>query len=394
MSRNRPYLLDVVLLAVVAALPTTLLSGRMMLEWRYATWSETARVLSTTLIVVLPVITLAVVVIVGKAPPGAQFVRRAAVASSTGWIVGALPALIWAFRTAGDTPRLLFLLVPVAWVAATATGTAVLASVVPRGVALLAVVAFWTIAILADLVTGQRSRWLLFLPFSGLSGEPSGEVVLNAWLAVVRLSVAAAIVVGVLSARLRRRTGAWATAGVVAALVAFPVPVYAAADPKVVCSGTAIRVCLLAEHRQDLPAVQAIVDRMAAEAGPALFPFTLASEVAANSPGTIQLAVGSQRSASLARDVTGQLAGKIARIDRCAPTPGQRVDPAYRLVAFWFVEQSGLPLAEFAQDAALEPRLAAWRGRPSQVTTGLRALAGQLDSCQLTIDELPPGSDQ
>jgi hypothetical protein len=227
-----------------------------------------------------------------------------------------------------------------------------------------------------------------------MSGQPSGEVALNSWLAGVRLFVAIAIVIAAVFLRQPdrpvRRTAGWAAVGAVAASITFPVPVYAAANPRVVCLDGVTRVCLLAEHRQDLPAVRAIVDRTAAEAGPELFPFTLASEAAENGPTSLQLAVGPQRNASIARDVAGELAGKIARIDRCFPAPGQRVDPAYQLVAFWFVEKSGLRLSDYAPDPTLEPRLAGWRQRPAEVTAALRGVVGHLDDCTLTIDQLPP----
>jgi hypothetical protein len=403
MSRNRLSWSDSVLLAVATALPTAVLAGRMLLDWRYPSWTETTRVLSATLIAILPVVTLAVVLVVGRTkrraaqtgtPIRPPAFRSAVAAVVAGWMAGAAPVLIWTIRVAGDEPRLVFLLVPAAWVAAITTAAATLALTFRQRTALLAVGAFWVAAVGADRLTGQNSRWLLFLPFSGMSGQPSGEVVMNSWLAAVRLFVAAAIVMAAVFLqqpdRPRRRTVGWAAVGVVAASVVFPVPVYAAATPQVVCLDGGTRVCLLAEHRQDLAAVRAIVDRTAAEAGPALFPFTLASETAENGPTSLQLAVGPQRKASIARDVAGELAGKIARIDRCFPESGQRVDPAYRLIAFWFVEKSGLPLSEYAQDPALELRLTGWRQRPVEITATLRALAGRLDACTLTIDQLPP----
>jgi hypothetical protein len=401
MSRNRLPWLDSVLIAVAAALPTALLTGRMMFDWRYATWAETARVWSATLVVILPVVTLAVLLIVGRAAqsrtparqPG-RIVRRAVVAAAAGWLAGAVPTLTWTIGTAGDTPQLAFLLVPAAWVAAITTAAATLAVTFRQRTALLAAGAFWVAAIGADRLTGQDSRWLSFLPFSGMSGQPSGAVGWNSWLAGMRLFVAAAIVIATVFLRQPdrpvRRTAGWVAVGAVAASITFPVPVYAAANPRVVCLDGVTRVCLLAEHQQDLPAVRAIVDRTAAEAGPELFPYVLASEAAENGPTSLQLAVGPQRNASIARDVAGEVAGKIARIDRCFPAPGQRVDPAYRLVAFWFVEQSGLPLSEYAPDPALEARLAGWRQRPVEVTAALRVLVGHLDSCTLTIDQLPP----
>ncbi|GAA1573497.1 hypothetical protein GCM10009804_32660 [Kribbella hippodromi] len=375
------------LLAGATLLPTALLTSRMMSGLRYASWAETARVLSTTLIVILPSVALAVLLLATR-----QTQRRAVAAVLAGWLVGAAPALFWTIRTAGDAPPLLFLLVPIAWLAAVATTAALLVRAIRRRTAIVAAGIFWLILIGADLGTGRDSRWLSFLPFSGMSGHPSGEVALNSWLAGMRLFVAAAMVVSaVFLAYPKRRTVGWAAVGVIVASIAFPVPVYAAATPHIACLDGRTRVCLLTEHRSDLPAVKAMVDRVAAEAGPELFPFTLASETAVNSPAAVQLAVGPERTGSLARDVAGELAGKIARIDRCAPTPGQRVDPAYRLVAFWFVERMGLPLDDYARDPELEPRLAAWRGHPAEVTAALRTLTARLDGCTLTIDELPAG---
>lgn len=401
MSRNRLYWLDSVLLALAVALPAAVLSGRMPFAWRYATWAETTRVLSATLIVILPVATLAVAVIVGRrrltvgeSGTPVRMVRRTVAAVLAGWLAGIAPALIWTVRTAGDAPRLSFLLVPVVWLGAIAMAAAALTLTHRLRNVLIAASAFWLAVIGADQLTGNDSRWMLFLPFTEMSAQPSGEVEWNSWLAGVRLIVAAAIgIVALLlvqTERRRRGMAGWAVAGVVVASVVFPVPVYAAASPRVACLDGAAEVCLLTEHRQDLPAVRAMVERAAAEAGPDLFPFTVVSEAAENGPMSVRLAVGPQRNSSLTRDVVGQLAGAIARIGRCAPSPGQRVDPAYRLVAFWFVERTGVPLSDFARDPALEPRLAAWRQRPVEVTSALRALTGRLDSCTLTIDQLPP----
>ncbi|MDX3005797.1 hypothetical protein PWY87_29230 [Kribbella solani] len=375
------------LLAGTALLPTVLLTSGMRSELRYASWAETARALSTSLIVILPIVTLAVLFLAAGQTP-----RGVVGAVLAGWLLGAGPALFWTIRTAGDAPPLLFLLVPIAWLAAVATTAALLVRAVRRRTAIVAAGIFWLIVIGADLSTGRDSRWLSLLPFSGMSGQPSGEVALNSWLAGVRLFVAAAMVVAAaFLAYPNRRTAGWAAVGVIVASIAFPVPVYASAAPQVACLDGRPRVCLLTEHRSDLPAVKAMVDRVAAAAGPELFPFTLASETAVNGPTAVQLAVGPERTGSLARDVAGELAGKVARIDRCAPTPGQHVDPAYRLVAFWFVERMGLPLDDFARDPELEPRLAAWRRHPAEVTAALRTLTGRLDACTLTAGELPAG---
>ncbi|GAB3951109.1 hypothetical protein GCM10029976_086940 [Kribbella albertanoniae] len=83
------------------------------------------------------------------------------------------------------------------------------------------------------------------------------------------------------------------------------------------------------------------------------------------------------------------MAASIARIDRCAPPEDGPADPAYRVVAFWFVEQSGVPAADFAVDPALRDRLGHWRKRPAETTAALRALTSRLDSCALTMDRLP-----
>jgi hypothetical protein len=225
-----------------------------------------------------------------------------------------------------------------------------------------------------------------------MSVLPSGEAGWNPWLAVVRLLVAAVIgAVALLWLRMdrsRRTAAAWALAGVLAASIAVPVPAVAMATPRVVCADGRVRVCLLTEHRPDLPAVHAQAERLAAAVGPELFPFTLASEVVANGPTSIQLAVGASRKASNTLDVAGQLAASTARIDRCAPPEDGPADPAYRLVAFWFVEQSGVPRADFVVDPGLRDRLESWRKHPAETTAALRTLTGRLDRCELTMGDL------
>ncbi len=397
MFRNRLSWLGSVLLVVAIALPTASLTARRLTDWRYATWAESTRLTAATLIVVLPVVTLAVLVYVGRRKAAGvspvRVVRTAVAAALCGWLLGLVPLLIWSVRTAGDSPPVLFLIVPAVWVAAIATAVAVGVLVSRPRTALVVAGVCWVVAIGAVRLTGEDSRWFLFLPFAGMSAIPSGEVGWNSWLAVLRIVVAAVIglvaLICLRADRSRRTTAVWALAGVVAASIAVPVPAFVAATPHVVCQDGRVRVCLLAEHRPDLPAIHAQVERAAAAAGPELFPFTLASEVVANSPTSIQLAVGAQRNASNTLDVAAQLAASIARIDRCAPPEDGPADSAYRVVAFWFVEQSGVPAADFAVDPALRDRLEHWRKRPAETTAALQALTGRLDSCGLTMDQLP-----
>lgn len=390
-----------VLVALATALPTAVVTGRRIFDWRYATWAESSRLLAATLVVVLPVVTLAVLVIIGRRQaagpgirPSARIVYGTIAATLAGWIAGAAPLLIWSIRTAEDSPHVLFPLASGAWVAATAAAAAVAALTVRRRPALVGGVLLWVVVIGAVRWFGDDSRWLTFLPFMRMSAVPSGEVGWNSWLAAVRIVVATVIGFAALSRlradRTRRTTVAWATVGVVAAAIVAPVPALVRVTPHVVCQDGRVRVCVMAEFRPDLPAVHALVERTAAAAGPELFPFTLASEVVANSPTSIQLAVGAQRKASNTLDVAGQLAASIARIDRCAPPEDGPADPAYRLVAFWAVQLTGIPPTEYAIDPALAPRLDGWRQRPAEITAALGALSGRLDSCTLTMADLPP----
>jgi len=389
MLRNRLSCLGFVLLAIVTAVAT----AQRMLGWRYATWAETSRLMASTLVVVLPAVTLVVFGYVGSRRGAevspSRLVRTAVLAALGSWLLGLAPLLIWSLRTAGDSPSVLFLVVPVVWVAATALAAAAGAlSFRPRTV-LVGVIAGWVVAIGSVRLAGDESRWLSFLPFAGMSAVPSGEVGWNSWLAVVRLLVAVTIGLAALAwLRTRRTTAVWVTVGVVAAAIAAPVPALVTATPQLVCQDGHVRVCLLAEHRPDLAAVHAQVERVAAAAGPELFPFTLASEVVANGPTSIQLAVGVSRKGSNTMDVAGQLAASVARIDRCAPPEDGPADPAYRLVAFWFVEQAGVPASDFVVDPGLKDRLAEWRKHPAATTAALRGLTGRLDRCELTLDDL------
>ncbi|MFC9691884.1 hypothetical protein ACFTSF_25255 [Kribbella sp. NPDC056951] len=393
MFRNRLSWLGSALLVVATALPTALVTGRRLTDWRYATWAETTRLMASTLIVILPLLTLTVLLYAASRKPSRVPVVRTAVAAATGgWLLGLMPLLIWSLRTAEDSPSILFLIVPAAWVAAIATAvSAGVTSYRPRTVLAVAAVG-WIAVIGAVRLTGGESRWLSFLPFAGMSAIPSGEAAWNSWLAVIRLVVAAAIasvaLVWLRQDKSRRTTALWATAGVVAAAIVVPVPALVVATPHVVCQDGHVRVCLLAEHGPDLAAVHAQVERVAAAAGPELFPFTLASEVVANSPTSIQLAVGAQRNASNTMDVAGQLAASIARIDRCAPPEDGPADPPYRLVAFWFVEQAGVPATDFVVDPGLRDRLGNWRKHPVETAMALRTLTGRLDRCELTMDAL------
>lgn len=390
MSRNRLSWLGFALLTVA----TALLTGRRLTDWRYASWAETSRLVAASLIVVLPVLTLAVLLYADrrkKAAVSPSRVARAAVAASlSSWLLGLAPLLIWSVRTAGDSPPALFLIVPAAWVVAIALAVTVgVLTSRPRRVLAVAGVG-WAAAIGAVSLTEENSRWFLFLPFAGMSESPSGTTGWNSWLAWVRLivavTIAAAALIWLRADGPRRTTAGWALAGVVVASIAVPVPALVSATPDVVCQDGRVRVCLLTEHRPDLPAVAAQVERVAAAAGPELFPFTVASEVVANSPTSIQLAVGAQRNGSNTLDVAAQLAASIARIDRCAPPEDGPADPAYRLVAFWFAEQSGAD--GFVVDPGLRDRLESWRKHPAETAAALRTLTGRLDRCELTMDDL------
>jgi len=390
MSRNRLSWLGFSLLVITTMLGT----GRRLTDWRYASWAESGRLMAASLIVVLPVLTLAVLLYVGcRKDAGvspSRLVRTAVAAALGGWLLGLVPLVVWSVRTAGDSPPVLFLMVPAGWVVAIALAVAVGAQTFdPRKVLAVAGVG-WAGAIAAVLSTGTNSRWFMFLPFAGMSESPSGTTGWNSWLALLRLTVAAAIAaVALIWLRVdgsRRTTAGWTLAGVVVASIAVPVPAVVSATPEVVCQDGRVRVCLLTEHRPDLPAVSAQVERAAAAAGPQLFPFTVASEVVANSPTSIQLAVGAELNGSNTLDVAAQLAASIARIDRCAPPEDGPADPAYRLVAFWFAEQSGA--GGFVVDLQLRDRLESWRKRPAETTAALRALTGRLDRCELTMDDL------
>lgn len=389
-----PWLRFLLLLSAIA-LPTAAVTGRLLFDWRYATWAEATRLMASTLIIVLPLVTLAVLLYVARRRPEdspQRVVRAAVLAALGGWLLGLAPLLIWSIRTAGDSPSVLLALVPAAWVVAIAMAAAVAALSFRSRVVVLVAGLAWIVVIGVVRLLGDESRWFLVVPFAGMSVLPSGEAGWNPWLAVVRLTVAAAIGAVALTwlraDRSRRTAAVWALVGVLAASVAVPVPAVAMATPRVVCADGRIRVCLLAEHRPDLPAVHAQAERLAAAAGPELFPFTLASEVVANSPTSIQLAVGASRKASNTLDVAGQLAASAARIDRCAPPEDGPADPAYRLVAFWFVEQSGVPRADFVVDPGLRDRLESWRKHPAESTAALRVLTPRLDRCELTMDDL------
>ncbi|MFI5735632.1 hypothetical protein ACIA49_36315 [Kribbella sp. NPDC051587] len=396
MSRFRLSRLSVPLLVLAVALPTAVLTGRRMLDWRYATWAETTRLMAATLTVVLPVVTLAVLVYVarrkvaGDSP--ARVVRTAMAAALGGWLLGLVPLLSWSLRTAGDSPSVLLAIGPAVWVVAIATVIAVAVLSFRPAVVLAMAGLGWVVVIGAVRMVGDDSRWLRIPPFAGMSEQPSGQAGWNPWLAVVRLLVAVAIgaaaLVWLRADRSRRTSVAWALAGVVVAALAVPVQAVVVATPRVVCQDGRVQVCLLTEHGPDLPQVHAQVERVAAAAGAELFPFTLASEVVANGPTSIQLAVGTSSKGSNTMDVAGQLAASIARIDRCAPVEDGPADPAYRLVAFWFVEQAGVPAGDFVVDPGLSGRLASWRKHPVETTAALRALSGRLDSCGLTMEAL------
>jgi hypothetical protein len=396
MSRFRLSWLSVPLLLLAISLPTAAVTGRRLLDSRYATWAETTRLMAATLTVVLPVVTLAVLVYVarrraaGDSP--ARVVRAAVAAALGGWLLGLVPLLSWSVRTAGDSPSVLLAIGPAAWVIAIATAVAVAVLSFRPGVVLAVAGLSWVVVIGAVHLVGDDSRWFRLPPFAGMSEQPSGQAGWNPWLAVVRLLVAVvitAVALAWLQADRSRRTAAvWALAGVVVAAVVVPLQTVVVATPQVVCQDGRVRVCLLTEHRPDLPAVRAQVERVAAAAGSELFPFTLASEVVANSPTSIQLAVGTSSKGSITMDVAGQLAASVARIDRCAPVEDGPADPAYRLVAFWFVEQAGVPANDFVVDPGLSGRLESWRKHPAETTEALRGLTGRLDSCGLTMDAL------
>ncbi|WP_328992049.1 hypothetical protein OG394_37490 [Kribbella sp. NBC_01245] len=320
-----------------------------------------------------------------------------------GFVLGLLPMIGWAARTATDSVPVWMLLPALVWIPVAAlAGAAAEAWLGWRragiGSVILATV-FWGISRGPAVVTDH----LQFLPFTGMLERPGGEVGWNPWLFVLRVIVGLVVGLVLLRAVTRKARGGsvvnergigdlliWGCLGVVGAAAAVQVqPHVVLRDPDLRCGSGELVVCVLAGHERDLGEVEDLVRLFANEAGPALLPVELVSEAVTAGPGVVRIAIGPEKSASVSLDVGSQVATAIAGMDRCGIDESHKAFGAYRLVAVWFMERAEVFAAGEQGDPGAERTLVEWRKRPAGVTSALRGLASTIHACALTLDMLP-----